>query len=1321
MNTHVSGTPEYRKSGWMRFGASLMLAWATWGMPVVWSVAYAQSIPGQVPTTAQTQAATLGRTQDEATSDTLINQRAARMLRSRPEVGEVRSPRILDDSAPVRRPRILADDGGEGEALQQAAKIPVRTKAEMVTGAQSGSIIGQGAYGQADVGNKSLRTDRAEPGLTQTNDSRVNATEIMPGFTQTEAARQTAMGNALYNNPESLKGLSEQNKRNLRRDGCRRTQFVLLQKQQIIAADASADQRILKVEFFDLVKQAIPGTNPVEYQIFTQPSTYKRGTVNMSVATLGGSSTVWWDKVDESFAIRYTYTPYTSPKGRNYFTYDHWFGLSYGSGVQRVPNPGMASYGGPDDGWKTAAGFTVPYGVTAAYLSADLYQAETTFTKQVEGSPCPPDPPQLCEVRSTSGELVRWCPGSFGANIVLMYDDQLNPDDRKVGKGYNDMLALNASRKDYRSDPEVQAGVLRGINAPNSDKAKELIGSCRRDSVARMEIDQGKPYTNLDVSTCSETLINPFPNGGNIIKRSFGLAYVGEHNYLTAKAFLKTKVPVVDPATGAPAKDSSGNPVFTYQKTPTNLTGPIRTDFSIMGADMCSGGACSTERDGYSIEYIHTPMGGDSKTFAFDRVYVQGGGTGTFTHYGKPDEDWVPTGSAAGDGSLHEVRLMAKAYSVPINAFAGADKYVEYVADGFCRGGKLTCLDTSPTRNVGGVTFGPGMANDGIVDILKKWGTESSAVFPDYDNGDSPNPTPSGPGTELLADRMCWEARGEAFTSCATMDDEGGSLKRIMKGDQQWATDCHIQTDIEDKPLLESTMCKREPQLDTCDSRFEGLYTGVCYTPTLAYNCGEVVKSKLPVIVEELGDSCTGAMRCLGTECHRPNLHGGHGGEFAQAVSNMEALNFMINEMVCDETGEAPTSPTQQCTPVVFGGKPQFCKLPIGRQIGLTPNCCKDAMKAAGQGGPNWIDYLQGMYTLYKITQDEIFKKFMTNFDSYNSTSKMFGEVSRPITDIYNSASSWVTENVVRPFTAGFDNLYGEFAKGGSIGSSPANIAVDSVDKMPSIGGMIDGFKQILMNNAYDLLQRIGGQELAEMFFKKTAGNIVSLSENLQNFLFVLQVYSLLRLIGHIVFACKKEEYDWGMNEKWRLTTYVDTCCSKKVLVCVENRQLYCSYKSIASRVIAEQIIKKNLTGNRPYGYRTGIGGGRLQKCDINCSGFTPIEIASVDWSRVDLTEWTDSLVESGLFTPADPRSNFGVSQNEVQSTMTVGRVEVPSTVYDQRIPAVKTAEGWRQNSDTLADFTETLREDDVEHCYDPASNAKMPFTYPGCRTEPKP
>lgn len=1318
-----------KKSLPMRLGAYLMLVLSTFGWPAMWHTAYAQRLPEIMMRSDSVDLSWMVSQLDNDVEQALINKRAARLLRVDNEPEFIRAPRIDQDNTQPRLPRLDQSPDDILQAERQASRINPLERSEIVEGAQKGSDAGQSMMGKVD--NVVLDTERVDPGLNQTSAGRINVTEMLPGYTAQGAAEIRAEGMSAYNDPEKLKMLSEQNSRNLRKEGCRKTTFVAKELQNIDFAGSGARHRILKVEFFDIQKTPIHGTNPVKYQSITVPSVYKRGTVNMDVATLGASSSVYWDYVDDEYAIKYTYTPFTAPKNRNHFTYNHRFAADHGAGPLRIFNPGLVSYGSPQDGWTPVTTRPLEIGIKAAYLSADLYQADVVYTKEIDGQPCPLDPPQHCEVPSRGGETIRWCPGAFGANVAWMYDDQMNPDERKVGKKYNDMASNNASRKNYTQDSALRAGVSRGLNAGSSAKAQELAGTCRRDAVSRIEINRGRSYRDPDMSICSNTLINPFPNGCNTMKRAFGLVYLGEHNFLTVRAFNKIKVPIIDPVTNNQAKNSDGDLLYTYRREPANVSGSIRTDFSIMGFSACFGGSeCSTEipddptggSEGYYVEYTHTPMGGEYMGHAFDRVYVEGGGSGSFSHYGSPEEAWVPTGSAFGDGTLHQLKLMAKAYMVPSNNFAGCQNYIKYVADNFCRGGKLTCVDAAPTRTVGGVTFGPGLPNSGIVDLLKQWGTDATAIVDDIYDGEGENPIPTGPPLIMIADKMCWEAQGEPFTSCETMQDDG-SLKHFFRGEALWGTDCHIVTDDNGVPLENSPSCRRAPQYDSCDSRLRGVFTGVCYNENVSYDCGRDVHSRVPILMEEQADSCTGVVRCMGTECHRPNLSGNHGESFVRAMSGMEALNFMMSEMICAETGEPPVSPEQQCTPTVFGGKPMYCKKPIGRQIGLTPDCCKEVKKAA-KGGPSWIDYMNATQALYKIARNETFQNFLGGFDVYNNTAATFGEMARPITDAYSSASSWVTENVVKPFSSGFDNMFGSFSEGfGASSGAVADIGTGAAAKQGMISGAIDQLKTKLMNAAYEVLKQIS-PDLAAGIFTNGGTAAVAFTESAKEILnavnMVFMVYSIARLIGQIIFACKQEEYEWGMNDNWRLCTYVDSCCSKKALfVCVEKRLLYCCYKSIATRVISEQIVKKNLTGTRPRGYRTGADGRSLNKCNINCGGISPMELAIVDWSRVDLTEWTDVMIESGMLNSSDPRQSFGVTSDSVPLTEVLADVADEDGSFDQRSSAFKTVEGWRENLPSLASHTETLRDEGVEHCYDPENDKKMPFTYPGCRNNP--
>ena len=105
-----------------------MLAWAALGMPLVTFSSYAQGLPDQLPTTQQRDTAVQLRTDDTATSDSLINRRASKLLSGRyNDDVPVRGPRIQADDVPVRDVKILPDPDGEAQAQRQAERAGKRT------------------------------------------------------------------------------------------------------------------------------------------------------------------------------------------------------------------------------------------------------------------------------------------------------------------------------------------------------------------------------------------------------------------------------------------------------------------------------------------------------------------------------------------------------------------------------------------------------------------------------------------------------------------------------------------------------------------------------------------------------------------------------------------------------------------------------------------------------------------------------------------------------------------------------------------------------------------------------------------------------------------------------------------------------------------------------------------------------------------------------------------------------------------------------------------------------------------------------------------
>lgn len=94
-------------------------------------------------------------------------------------------------------------------------------------------------YPRADAGTTATVNTRAEPGVNDTSGNRVNINQVMPGFRQDDAAAPQSFGADMFNNPSNTKAIAEKARKNMRRDGCRKTDFVMKSLQNIDLAPNS--------------------------------------------------------------------------------------------------------------------------------------------------------------------------------------------------------------------------------------------------------------------------------------------------------------------------------------------------------------------------------------------------------------------------------------------------------------------------------------------------------------------------------------------------------------------------------------------------------------------------------------------------------------------------------------------------------------------------------------------------------------------------------------------------------------------------------------------------------------------------------------------------------------------------------------------------------------------------------------------------------------------------------------------------------------------------------------------------------------------------
>jgi len=120
----------------------------------------------------------------------------------------------------------------------------------------------------------------------------------------------------------------------------------------------------------------------------------------------------------------------------------------------------------------------------------------------------------------------------------------------------------------------------------------------------------------------------------------------------------------------------------------------------------------------------------------------------------------------------------------------------------------------------------------------------------------------------------------------------------------------------------------------------------------------------------------------------------------------------------------------------------------------------------------------------------------------------------------------------------------------------------------------------------------------------------------------IYEMFKITQMITHILTACKKEEYKLGFARKVHRCQNIGTECVEKFMgFCLEHKDIFCCYGSPLSRIIASQI-------------RIGqpnVAGGYGTPKHPDCGGFTPQQLADVDWNDVSLSAWTAMLQKAGL------------------------------------------------------------------------------------------
>lgn len=359
--------------------------------------------------------------------------------------------------------------------------------------------------------------------------------------------------------------------------------------------------------------------------------------------------------------------------------------------------------------------------------------------------------------------------------------------------------------------------------------------------------------------------------------------------------------------------------------------------------------------------------------------------------------------------------------------------------------------------------------------------------------------------------------------------------------------------------------------------------TGLCLAFTDTYDCGTDVPTQ-QVSNDSLNVVCPGPVRCLGTECRtvKPETNT----DFTRASVALSTLQMAQMDSNCSNGN---------CE--IFKGSVYECKVAVGGLI----NCC-DKPKNVSVG-----DYIRLALASWDLMKDS------------QLLSSLFGS-SATLRGAWEGLSNGVTSTmseVLKPILTPLEALV---ARMPTLAGPEGELVTTALEGIPTLG--LEALQNALMDATYNFVADTFGPEIVTSLFDLGPGGVSlnaapgSLGSILSTLMTVYTVIMIAIIILQIIYKCEKKELELGVKRATYSCHQVGTYC--KGPLCIEKRHSYCCFASPLSRIINEQA--------RPQIGRSW-GTPELPQC----GGFSPEELAGLDWSRINLDEWIALLQLAGL------------------------------------------------------------------------------------------
>lgn len=355
--------------------------------------------------------------------------------------------------------------------------------------------------------------------------------------------------------------------------------------------------------------------------------------------------------------------------------------------------------------------------------------------------------------------------------------------------------------------------------------------------------------------------------------------------------------------------------------------------------------------------------------------------------------------------------------------------------------------------------------------------------------------------------------------------------------------------------------------------------------------------------------TCPGAIRCMGKDCVVP--HEESNGDFNTVASALGLASGIEMDSACSTGGGCQ----------VFGGTKMGCSYSA---FGFY-NCCNENPPVV-----NIADWVKMGFSTWKVAQ----RSHAITAASATSESGQWSSISTGTAEVLDD---WI----YKPITSSIDYVKSVLPMSSSavpVGS--AEVSGSMFDFSVSMASI----QSDVYDQAIDFASSLGMPDSmltgpGGLF--DTSGALTKLNwlnneylSMLSEIFFWLQIISWILIIYQIIFfdCGDQAAYQLAANKKLNLCVYAGEYCSNKisiyfVKICTQYTKNYCCYNSLLARIVNEQ-------GRPQIGKSWGSGE------NPDCSGFSADQLAGLDFSTMDLTEYFNSLNAAGI-APANVIANL--------------------------------------------------------------------------------